>query len=406
QSPLLKRLYVAPGNGGTAAIATNLPIDAEDIPALVTAARRHDIGLTVVGPEAPLAAGIVDAFQTEGLPVFGPTRAAARIEASKVWAKGLMRRHGIPTARAEAFDSIASAHAYIDSLPLGGAVVKADGLAAGKGVVLAATKEDAKAAAEAMLSGRAFGQAGKRIVVEERLDGPEVSVFALVDGEAVSPEIAACDYKRALDGDRGPNTGGMGAYSPPEHALWNLDLAALVRRRILQATASAMASEGCPFRGVLYAGLMLTDDGPKVLEYNCRFGDPEAQVTLPRLESDLLEACLAVAQGRLAGLHLSWGGRPRVAVVMASGGYPGTYTTGHPIAGLEAATRRGLVFHAGTRHDGHCTLTLGGRVLAAVGEGDDIAAARAAAYTAVKQISFEGAVFRTDIAARALEATG
>jgi len=403
QSPLLGRLYVAPGNGGTAAIATNLPVGAEDVPALLAAAKEHDVGLTVVGPEAPLAAGIVDAFAAEGLLTFGPSRAAARIESSKVWAKDLMRRHGIPTARAQSFDSVEGALEYIEALPDGGAVVKADGLAAGKGVILAATREEAKATAEAMISGNAFGEAGKRILVEERLAGPEISVLALVDGETVSAEVAACDYKRALNGDQGPNTGGMGAYSPPEPALWSPDLASLVRRDVLEATAAAMVSEGCPFRGVLYAGIMLTDSGPMVLEYNCRFGDPESQVTLPRLQSDLLEACLATAQGRLAETPVSWGGGPRVAVVVASGGYPGSYDTGRPITGLGHAAGKGLVFHAGTSLEDGRTLTSGGRVLATVGEGEDMAAARDAAYAAATEISFEGATFRIDIAARAIE---
>ena len=402
QSPRLGRLFVAPGNGGTAALGTNLPMGAEDVLALLAAAKEHDVDLTVVGPEAPLAAGIVDAFAAEGLPIFGPTQAAARIESSKVWAKDLMRRHSIPTGRARSFDSIDEARDYIDSLPEGEAVLKADGLAAGKGVILTATKDEAKATAEAILSGGAFGDAGKRILVEERLSGPEVSVFALVDGETVSAEIAACDYKRALDGDRGLNTGGMGAYSPPEPALWNDELASIVRRQIMEATAAAMVEEGCPYQGVLYAGLMLTVDGPKVIEFNCRFGDPEAQVTLPRLESDLLELCLAAAQGRLAETQVSWGGAPMVAVVMASGGYPGSYETGRPIAGLHQAAEKGLVFHAGTRVDNGQTLTSGGRVLAAVGEGKDMAAARHAAYAAVAQISFDGAEFRTDIAARAV----
>ena len=406
QSPLLRRLFVAPGNGGTAALGTNLAVDAEDVPALLGAARKHDVGLTVVGPEMPLAMGIVDAFAAAGLRIFGPSRAAARIESSKVWAKNLMRRHGIPTPRARSFDSTEDALAYIDALPEGGAVVKADGLAAGKGVILTATKEETRATAGAMLSGAAFGDAGKQILVEERLAGPEISVLALVDGETVSAEIAACDYKRALDGDRGPNTGGMGAYSPPERALWNPEIASRVRREVLEATASAMVVEGCPFSGVLFAGLMLTDNGPVVLEFNCRFGDPESQVIFPRLESDLLEACLATAEGRLAETPLSWGGGPRVAVVMASGGYPGSYETGRPVAGLEQAAAKGLVFHAGTRIENGRTLTSGGRVLAAVGTGEGMSAARDAAYAGVGEISFEDAAYRTDIAARAVRAAG
>ena len=406
QSPLLRKLFIAPGNGGTASLGTNLQVGAEDVPGLVVAAREHGADLTVIGPEAPLASGVVDAFAAEGLPIFGPSQAAARIESSKVWTKDLLHRHGIPTSQSRSFESLDDALAYIDSLPEGGVVIKADGLAAGKGVILASTRQEAKAAVAGMLRDREFGDAGARVVVEERMEGPEVSVFALVDGETVSPEIAACDYKRALDGDRGLNTGGMGAYSPPEPALWNENLATRVRSDIVEATAAAMVAEGCPFRGVLYAGLMLTVDGPKVVEFNCRFGDPEAQVTLPRLESDLLELCLATAHGRLADTTVAWGGGPRVAVVAASEGYPGAYETGRPITGLREAEENALVFHAGTRAEDGRVLTSGGRVLAVVGTGADVAAARSAAYDAVGKVAFEGVAYRTDIAARAVGQTG
>ena len=397
------RLLAAPGNPGIGALARNLPnTAAEDVPGVVRAALDHRVDLVVVGPEAPLEAGLADELSAADIKVFGPTASAARIESSKAWAKDLMRRHGIPTAEHKTFHSAAPAHRYIRSMPEGAAVIKADGLAGGKGVVLPATKGEAERAVSSMMGG-AFGKAGSTVVVEERLSGVEVSVFAFVDGAKVSAEVAACDYKRVYDGDRGPNTGGMGAYSPPE--FWTDDLAGLVRRQILEPTARAMVTEGCPYQGVIYAGLMVTLEGPKVIEFNCRFGDPETQVVLPRLATDLVDVCAATAEGRLEDVEVVWDGRAHVAVVMASGGYPGRYATGDPIAGLESAAASALVFHAGTASTPEGGIvTSGGRVLAVTGSGADLSEARARAYDSVRAIKFDRAHYRTDVAGRAVGA--
>ena len=401
QSPRVTRLFAAPGNAGTAPLATNLPIAPDDLEGLASAARQHAIDLTLVGPEAPLAAGIVDCFQQEGLTVFGPTQAAAQIEASKVFAKELMRRHGIPTAHAEAFDATAPALAYLQQqdLPV---VVKADGLAAGKGVTVATTLQEAEAAVRACLEERAFGEAGARILLEECLQGREMSVFAFTDGETLSPLVAACDYKRVHDGDRGPNTGGMGSYSPPE--FWGDSLAAEIQDTIMAPTVRALSREGHPYRGVLYGGLMLTQQGPKVLEFNCRLGDPETQVILPRLRTDLVEVALAVIQGRLHKLTLEWSTDACVGVVVASGGYPGDYQKGCPIQGLDAAADGALVFHAGTRAtDDYRIVTDGGRVMTVVGSGPDLEKARVTAYAQAQKVSFQGAFYRQDIACLPLQ---
>ena len=399
QSPLVNELYVAPGNAGTSAIATNLPIADTDLEGLAQAARLHSVDLTVVGPEAPLAEGIVDHFQAAGLSIFGPTQAAARIESSKVFAKELMAKYFIPTGSAEVFDSYEEAERYVrmHSPPL---VVKADGLAAGKGVTVANTEEEAiKALRECMVE-RVFGPSGDRVLVEECLSGREVSVFAFVDGETVSPMVAACDYKRAYDGDRGPNTGGMGAYSPPE--FWNSDLEREIRDTIMAPTARALAKEGCPYRGVLYGGLILTDDGPKVIEFNCRLGDPETQVIIPRLSSDLAGILVAVLEGRLSETAIEWSSDACVGVVMAPGGYPGNYETGFPISGLSQARETTEVFHAGTRpsDDGKAVVTSGGRTLTVVGRGSSLPEARERAYGNIEKISFTGGFYRRDIAAR------
>ncbi|MCH7593972.1 MAG: phosphoribosylamine--glycine ligase [Chloroflexi bacterium] len=402
-SPLLEQLLIAPGNAGTAALGENVPVAADDVPGIVSLARERRVDLVIVGPEAPLADGLADALAAEDIPVFGPTRAAARIESSKSWAKGLMVRHGIPTAGFAAFQSIHESMAHIDTLPEGPIVVKADGLAAGKGVIIAESRQQATDAVAEMIRGQMFGEAGSTVVIEEFLQGPEVSVFAFVDGRTVSNEVAACDYKRAYDGDAGPNTGGMGAYTPPE--FWSPELAARVRAEVLEPCAAAMDSEGSPFRGILYAGLMLTDSGPRVIEFNCRFGDPEAQVVLARLDTDLLEIANAAASGRLADIDVQWNDRAAVCVVMASGGYPGHYETGRPITGLDAVPEGARVFHAGTSNtnDG-VTVTAGGRVLGVVADGTDVAGARSAAYGAISTVSFQGAEYRTDIAARAVDA--
>ena len=398
QSNTSNRVYVTPGNPGAGSLAERFDVPDSDIPGVVELARSIGADLVVVGPEAPLAAGMVDELERAGICAFGPNQAAARIEWSKDWAKGLMSRHGIPTARAESFSSQEDALKYVKSLPDGSFVVKADGLAAGKGVVIPETFEEARQAISGFLGEQ---QSGSTVLIEERLFGIEVSVFAFVDGETVSAEIAACDYKRAGDGDVGPNTGGMGAYSPPE--FWEPGLAERIRREILGPTARAMAAEGCPYRGVLFAGLMITADGPKVIEFNSRFGDPEAQVILPRLTTDLTTVCLATAEGRLSDVEVTWGGPPHVCVVKASGGYPENYETGVAISGIDQPESAGYVFHAGTGHGPSGDIvTAGGRVLSAVGSGQTMGEARDRAYELASRISFEGAHYRTDIAARAV----
>jgi phosphoribosylamine--glycine ligase len=398
QSPLVDALYVAPGNAGTAAIATNIDVMASDIEGQAKAARQYGIDLTVVGPEGPLAKGIVDFFEKHGLAVFGPNRDAARIESSKVFAKELMSKYGIPTGKAEVFDSYAVACRYVKSqaFPL---VVKADGLAAGKGVTVAKTEEEAVQALHECLVDRVFGEAGDQVLVEECLVGREVSVFAFTDGESISPMVAACDYKRVYDGDAGPNTGGMGSYSPPP--FWTTELEREVYEKIMEPTVRAMAQEGCPYKGVLYGGLMLTSYGPQVIEFNCRLGDPETQVILPRLRTDLVEILMAVANRTLNKTSIAWDTETCVGVTMASGGYPGSYATGIPISGLSQAESHSLVFHGGTRHkhgEGSVPLTDGGRVLTVIGKGHNIEKARERAYEGIALIHFQDKFYRSDIA--------
>jgi phosphoribosylamine--glycine ligase len=393
------QLFCAPGNPGIAALATCLPIQADDIAGLAAFAEDLKIELTVVGPEAPLAAGIVDVFQQRGLPIFGPTRAAAQLEASKAFAKTIMRKAGVPTAKAHRCRDVASALAALDefSPPY---VVKVDGLAAGKGVSVCATRAEAEDAVRAALERKVFGDAGSLVLVEECLVGEELSVFALSDGRDVLPMTPAQDHKRALDGDRGPNTGGMGAYSPVPHLP---DVLAETTERILRPTVAAMAEQGTPYRGLLYAGLMLTPDGLKVIEFNCRFGDPETQVVLPRLDEDLLILMLECIGTGLARSALRTTADAAVCVVAASGGYPGTYRTGLPIAGLDAAEASGaLIFHAGTIMKDGTLRTGGGRVLNVVGLGADVAGAAERAYAALRKIGFEGMHYRRDIGHRAL----
>ncbi len=398
QSDLVSEILVAPGNAGTAAVGENVDVGAEDVDGLLELALERRVDLTVVGPEAPMVSGIADRFTEAGLKIFAPTAAAAQLEGSKSWAKDLMGRASVRTASARRFDNSEEAMSYALSLPEGSFVIKADGLAAGKGVLLPDTHQEASNAIVSMIDGNAFGDAGDTLLIEERTSGPEVSVFAFVQGEHVSAEVAACDYKRVNDTDDGPNTGGMGAYTPPE--FWTPELAAQVRAEILEPVARQMVADGVPYSGVLYAGLMLTENGPSVIEFNCRFGDPECEVLMPVLESDLAEICLAVAEGRLAETAVEWGSGAHVCVVMTSGGYPGKYRTGLPVAGLEDA---GLVFHAGTStNDTGETVTAGGRVLVAVGSGDDVEAARDEAYSAVDAISFDGEHHRFDIAERAI----
>jgi len=399
QSAERPRLYCAPGNAGTALLAENVPLRADDVAGLTNWAADQAIDLTIVGPEAPLVAGLADALAARGLAVFGPTRAAAQIEASKSWAKDLLVRHGIPTARAVVADDPAVARRHLDAFGLP-VVVKADGLAAGKGVTVATTRAEAEAAVDACLVARVFGEAGRRVLIEECLVGPELSVLTFADGETVVPMVPACDYKRVGDGDTGPNTGGMGAYAPP--ALATPALRQRVEREILRPTLAALAAEGRPYRGVLYAGLMLTADGPKVLEFNCRFGDPETQVVLPLLDSDLVGIAQAVARGELRSADVRWAPGAACGVVLAAGGYPGEYATGQPISGLDAVPPDVLVFHAGTRAEGGRVLTAGGRVLTVAAAGPNLAAAQQRVYEAVDGIRFEGRHYRHDIAAREL----
>ena len=397
QSPSVGQLFVAPGNAGTHFIANNVPIGAEDIPALIDFASDNAIDLTVVGPEAPLAIGIVDSFTHAGLLAFGPTQAASRIESSKSFAKQLMTDCAVPTAAFQTFTDYEAAREYLDACPIP-IVVKADGLAAGKGVTVAQTREQAHDALRESMLDRQFGDAGDAVVVEECMEGQEVSVFAFVDGEYVSPMVAACDYKRVGDGDAGPNTGGMGSFSPPLPQHWNAGIEAQVRSAIMQPVAKGLADIGAPYRGVLYLGMMLTADGPKVVEFNCRLGDPETQVILPRLKSDLAEILLATARGELQGMQIEWDDCACVGVVAASGGYPAAYATGYPITGIKEAGHEAIVFHAGTKLQGDAIVTDGGRVLTVAALADDMRQARILAYDNINRISFKDNFHRTDIA--------
>ncbi len=399
-SPHAPELLSAPGNAGTAQVGVNCDVAAEDIDGLVELARSRSVDLTFVGPEVPLDAGIVDRFDREGLRVFGPSRAAARIESSKAFAKQVMYDAGVPTAASRVFTDLEAAVIDIESA-IPPFVVKANGLAAGKGVLMAPTRTDAVQALQSLFVDRMVGDAADTVLVEEWLEGPELSVFAFVDGEYVSEMTAACDYKRALDGDLGPNTGGMGCYSPPP--FWDAELQARVRSDIMEPAAARMVAIGSPYRGVLYAGLMLTSSGPKVLEFNCRLGDPEAQVVLPRLESDLLELAFCTAAGRLRERTVEWSDSPWVGVVLASDGYPGDYDIGLEVTDIPADSDYRVTFHAGTSLDGSdgsgVIRTSGGRVLTAVASGDSLADARRRAYETAEQIRFENAYYRCDIAA-------
>lgn len=400
QSPLAEEIYCAPGNAGIAELADCVNIASEDVDTLLEFAQAEAVDLTVVGPEAPLAAGIVDKFTAAGLKIFGPTQAAALIEGSKELAKQIMEKYGIPTAKYASFTDVVAAKAYIDEMgaPI---VVKADGLAAGKGVVVAMTTDEAKQAADEMLSGNAFGNAGAKVVIEEYLDGEEVSVLAFTDGYNVLPMVSAQDHKRAYDNDEGPNTGGMGAYSPAP--VYTDELAAEVLARVLQPAVDGMRAEGRLYKGVLYAGLMLTKDGVKVLEFNARFGDPETQAVLYRLKSDLVEIMLAVINGTLAGMQLEWSEEPAVCVVVASGGYPGKYGRGQAITGLDADVPGAYVFHAGTAFIGQQVVANGGRVLGVTASGKNIRAAIDIAYQMVDKIHYDTCFSRRDIGHRALE---
>lgn len=408
QSTRVERIFVAPGNAGTAVDVENVPIDADDIPRLVRFAKENRIGLTVIGPEQPLCAGIVDAFEKARLKVFGPSKSAARLEGSKIFCKEVLKNADVPTADSQVFQDADSAVRFIqnrypsetEAVPV---VIKADGLAAGKGVVVCHHRRDALEAIDRIARKREFGDAGRRFLIEERLDGHEASVLAITDGHTILTLPPAQDHKRALDGDTGPNTGGMGAYCPAplvdERRLhW-------IEEHVLVPTVHAMKRARTPFSGVLYAGLMMTNQGPKVLEYNVRFGDPECQPLLMRLQSDLLDILEATVDGRLDQLtHIAWDPRPAVCVVMASEGYPGSYEKGKVIRGLEEAAKLPdvKVFHAGTALRNGQSVTTGGRVLGVTALGDTIANAKRLAYMAVKCIRWEGAWCRKDISDKAM----
>jgi phosphoribosylamine--glycine ligase len=401
QSPLLDTLYCAPGNAGIAEVAEIVVLDIGDHAAVARFCKEKKIGLVIIGPEAPLVAGLTVDLEADGITVFGPSQAAATLEGSKGFTKDLCARAGIPTASYARFSDAASAKAYLarQAFPI---VIKADGLAAGKGVTIAATRAEADAAIDACF-GRAFGDAGAELVIEEFLRGEEASFFALVDGKTALPLATAQDHKRAYDGDKGPNTGGMGAYSPAP--IMTPDLCRRVMLEIIDPTVRAMAQAGTPFKGVLYAGLMIEDGTPKLIEYNVRFGDPECQALMLRLSSDLLPALLATAEGRLDGVKLEWSDDPALCVVMAAKGYPGAYAKGSEIKGLDAAAReRGVqIFHAGTRRDGTRILADGGRVLGVTARGRDIRQAQERAYAAVDAIDWPGGFCRRDIGWRAVE---
>ena len=395
----------APGNPGMAQVGDTVATDLGDVDTLVNCAVDASPDLVVVGPEQPLVSGLADRLRSNGIAVFGPSSAAARIESSKDWANELMHANGVPCPASRTFDDIAPAVDYVRSLPEGSVVVKADGLAAGKGVMLPDTHDDAESALERCLEQREFGDAGSRVVIEQRLSGPELSVFGFVDGESVSQLVAARDYKRAFDGDLGPNTGGLGAYTSPTLAS-EADLND-IRDTIFRPTVTAMARGGSPYQGMLYAGLMLTESGPQVIEFNCRFGDPECEPLMLRLESSLTEVCQAVAESDLDGLDDDVGYRNNhvVAVVTASDGYPGSYETGFPIDGDLPATDNAHVFHAGTALDDDGVLvTDGGRVLVSTAASEvSVAHARRAAYSIARGIGFAGSRFRSDIAADAAD---
>ena len=401
QSPRVSQLFALPGNGGIAADATLVPIGAKEIDKIVAFATDEGIDFAVVAPDDPLALGAVDALQQAGIPCFGPDKKAAEIESSKVFSKNLMKKYGIPTAAFEVFDSEQKALSYLDSAPIP-TVIKADGLALGKGVVIAQDFEAAKTALDEMMRGGRFGKSGERVVIEEYLEGPEVSVLAFTDGETVVPMVSSMDHKRALDGDEGPNTGGMGTVAP--NPFYTPAVAEACMERIFLPTVRAMKAEGRPFRGCLYFGLMLTKDGPKVIEYNCRFGDPETQVVLPLLESDLLAIMRACASGTLSAEQVVFRRGAACCVILASDGYPGKYEKGYEItvpAGLDA-----VVYHAGSALKDGRLVTAGGRVLGVTATGGTLEQAVERAYAAADRVHFQNAYCRRDIGQKALQQKG
>jgi len=401
QSPAVDRIFCAPGNAGTAAIAENVSIAASDLPQLRAFAKQNDVDLTVVGPDDPLAMGLVDLFTSDKLPVFGPTKSAARLESSKIFAKDLMRAEKIPTAQANTFSDSKEALIYCEQLKFP-VVIKADGLALGKGVIIVPDIATAKSTIEAMMNEARFGDAGRRIVIEEFLHGTECSLHALVDGKNYRLLESARDHKRAFDGDEGPNTGGMGAFSPADN--WDPQLQSQFETEIMRPLLGGLSKEGIAYRGLLYPGLMITSAGARVLEFNCRFGDPETQALLPRMKSDLLPLLEATIDGKIDNYTIEWDKCAAATVVLASAGYPGKYETGKVISGLdEVAKLEGVqVFHAGTKNANAELVTSGGRVLAVTALGPTMAAARASAYEAVSRIHFEGCHYRRDIALSAV----
>jgi len=410
QSPRAERIYCAPGNAGIARLAECIKLKPTDLEGLANFAQDQRIDLTVVGPEAPLIAGIVDRFEARGLQIFGPSTDPAQLEGSKIFAKDLMVKYGIPTAAYWRCDSPDEAHARVEAFfashpPPRGVVVKADGLAGGKGVIVAETPAAAHGAVDRIMTQREFGAAGDRVVIEEMLEGQEVSIMAFTDGEAVVPMPPSQDHKRVFDGDAGPNTGGMGAYSPVP-AISSAGVQHIVDT-VIRPAVGAIRDLGIPYTGVLYAGMMLTEGGPRTLEFNCRFGDPETQAVLPLLDTDLLDIMEAAVNCSLDSVQVRWRDQAAVSVVAASAGYPGEYCTGKLIEGLDkaAATEGCLVFHAGTRIENGQVLTDGGRVLAVTGLGRTLADAVQRAYAGIGQIHFEGMHYRRDIAARALAGT-
>ncbi|AFC33477.1 PurD [Paenibacillus mucilaginosus 3016] len=398
KSPKVQELYCAPGNGGIASVAECVPIGVHQFEEIGQFALDKNIDLVVIGPDDPLAAGIVDHLERKNLKVFGPRENAAIIEGSKVFTKQLLKKYSIPTAAYESFEQYDAAAAYLDQLKAP-YVIKADGLAAGKGVIIAQSKEEAETALREIMVDKIFGESGNQVVIEEFLTGQEMSILAFVDGETVKPMTPAQDHKPVFDGDKGPNTGGMGTYTPLPHIPQSIIDEAI--ETIVKPTAKAMVSEGRPFRGVLFAGLMITPDGPKTIEFNARFGDPETQVVLPRLQTDLLEIFLATVEGRLEEIDIQWSDEAAVCVILASEGYPGSYPKGLPIEGLESV-QDAIVFHAGTAIKDGAVVTNGGRVLGVTALGRDIAEARSKAYAAADGIHFAGKHNRTDIAKKAL----
>lgn len=396
QSPKVKEIYVAPGNGGTASLGKNLPVKATDLRGLLRAAQELRIDLTVVGPENPLSDGIVDLFQNERIPIFGPSRRAAMLESSKAFAKTVMEKFSIPCARGKIFSSFPEAQDYVKSISAYPLAIKADGLAAGKGVTVAYSDSEALSALRNIMLTRAFGEAGNKVIIEEGLTGKEVSLMAFTDGMHIAVMPPACDYKRILDDDKGPNTGGMGSYSPP--SFFDEQLMDFSLEKVLKPAITGMAETGEPYKGVLYAGLMLTSDGPKVLEFNARFGDPETQVIMPRLKTDLVDIMTAVIEGNLDKIKIEWSNKACVGVVLASEGYPGDYRTGFIISGIDDLDKDVYTFHAGTKLQNGSLVTDGGRVMTVSSTGIKPEDARTKSYLNVSKISYQGCYYRKDIA--------